>query len=92
VRPAGTLLAAASNCAWRWSPGRNDHQGVSVIPGETALTRTGASSLASGETIRSIAPLTAASVALPGMAARALAAEIIVMDSVTPMQAGVRRR
>jgi hypothetical protein len=54
-----------------------------MMPGETALTRTGASSAASGETIRSIAPLTAASVTVPGSAARALAAEIIVIDSVT---------
>jgi hypothetical protein len=43
-------------------PGRVDD------PGETALTRTGASSAASGGTIRSMAPLTAANVTLPGIA------------------------
>jgi hypothetical protein len=76
IRPAGTPLAAASNWTCRWSSGKNDHQGVSTMPGETALTRTGASSAARGETIRSIAPLTAAKAMLPGIAARALAAEI----------------
>ncbi len=53
------------------------------MPGDTAFTRTGASSAASGETIRSIAPFTPASATVPGSAALALAAEIIVIDSVT---------
>src|SRR6185437_9666123 len=50
------------------------HQWVSMTPGETAFTRSGASSTASGATIVSSAPLTAASPAVPANAARADAA------------------
>ncbi len=51
-------------------------------PGLTALTRMGASSTARGLTRASTAPLTAAMPAVPGMAARAVAAPIRVIDPV----------
>ncbi len=54
-----------------------------MTPGDTAFTRTGANSAASGGTIRSMAPLTAASATVPGIAARADTADTIVMDPVT---------
>ncbi|MDT3395566.1 TetR-like C-terminal domain-containing protein [Streptomyces sp. B1866] len=44
---------------------------MSTTPGETAFTRTGPSSAASGGTIRSSAPFTAARPTVPGSAARA---------------------
>jgi hypothetical protein len=56
------------------------HQGVSMTPGETALTRSGASSTESGGTIASSAPLAAARATVPGNAARADAAETIVTE------------
>ena len=59
------------------------HQCVSITPAETALTRTGASSTASGGTIASSAPLTAASPAVPGNAARADTALMNVTDCRT---------
>ena len=62
---------------------------MSTTPGEIALTRTGASSAASGGTSRSIAPLTAASADRFGRPERALAAEIIVIDR-SPERPGPR--
>jgi hypothetical protein len=44
------------------------HHGVSMTPGETALTRSGASSTESGGTIASSAPLAAARATVPGNA------------------------
>src|SRR6201992_1206816 len=57
------------------------HQLVSITPGETALTRIGASSAASGGTMAAIAPLAAARPAVPGLAERADAALMNVTDA-----------
>jgi hypothetical protein len=51
------------------SAGLSVHRDVSMTPGETALTRSGANSRAKVMTRRSIAPLTALSPAVPGAAA-----------------------
>ena len=56
------------------------HQCVSITPGETAFTRSGASSTASGATIVSSAPLAAAIPAVPAKAARADAAVTMVTE------------
>src|SRR3954468_19637111 len=62
-----------------------------MTPGETALTRTGASSAASGPTIASRAPLSAARPAVPGSAARAQLAVTSVIGS-TRAGGATRRR
>jgi hypothetical protein len=74
TRPNGTDPAAAASSAARCSAGSRSHQGVSTTPGETAFTRTGANSVASGPTMSSNAPLIAARPTVPGSAARAEAA------------------
>ncbi|MGA9371388.1 MAG: hypothetical protein WBV53_06025, partial [Solirubrobacterales bacterium] len=51
IRPAGIARASASKVASLSSRGWPAHQGVSTTPGETALTRLGASSAARGGTI-----------------------------------------
>ena len=56
------------------------HHGVSMTPGETALTRSGASSRASVGVIRSMAPLIAASPEVPGLARRDEAAVTKVIE------------
>ena len=87
TRPTGVLRANWACAAARWSAGRKSHQGVSTTPGETALTRSGASSTASGRTRDSTAALTAPIPATPGAAIPALAAPMNVIDP-SPAQRG----
>ncbi len=80
LRPTRVASADCFNKGPRTSGASRSHHGVSTTPGDTALTRNGRSSRASGFTIDSIAPLIAASPAVPGLAARAEIADTNVRE------------
>jgi hypothetical protein len=77
---AGSTLAACSKYATRSASGMADHHGVSTNPGDTAFTRRGASSAASGLTSPSTAALIAPTPAVPGMLDRAVIALTSVIE------------
>lgn len=72
--PAGVPPAAFAKKVFRTSAGRACHHAVSMTPGDTAFTLTGASSRASGATMAFNAPFTAAKPDVPGLPTRAEAA------------------
>src|SRR6267142_2546424 len=63
TRPTGRAAAVLASISRRASSGIAARIGVSMIPGETALTRTGASSSASARASDSSAPLAALTIA-----------------------------
>ena len=87
-RASGAERLAASNIP----AGLSAHHGLSMTPGETALTRSGASSLARVLARLSSAPLIAAKPEVPGPALRDEAAVTKVIDPPSPDmgQSGLR--
>ena len=80
TRPAGVAAANLRSVDCFCSAVIQFHQGVSMTPGDTAFTRRGRSSTASGLTRLSMAELMAARPAVPGLAARADMAETKVIE------------